>query len=156
ATNRNLAAEVRAGRFREDLFYRINVMSLELPPLRERHGDVALLTDHFLGRDWDVDEEALNAMERFAWPGNVRQLINAIERAKIMAEEHVSHQCDLRPDVRDGLGTNPAKASAIADLDDLRSIERTKVIEVLQRVHGNKMRAARTLGIERRKIYRLI
>lgn len=156
ATNRNLQAEVKAGRFREDLFYRINVMSLELPPLRRRDGDVPLLVDHFLGPDWDIDDEALKVMETYSWPGNVRQLINALERAKIMGDGHVIHVRDLPPDVREGLAPRSQMAPAISDIDELKAIERTKVVEILQRVRGNKMHAARTLGIERRKIYRLI
>ena len=81
ATNRNLAQQVAAGNFREDLYYRINVMSLELPPLRERVGDIPLLVRHFLGPGWEVEERALRLLERYDWPGNVRQLINAVERA---------------------------------------------------------------------------
>src|SRR6478752_8512196 len=77
ATNRNLANEVEASRFREDLYYRINVMSLELPPLRERQGDIPLLVAHFLGTGWEIEPAALEAMEHYHWPGNVRQLINA-------------------------------------------------------------------------------
>ncbi|MCA9269857.1 MAG: sigma-54-dependent Fis family transcriptional regulator, partial [Planctomycetales bacterium] len=88
ATNRNLAQEVQQGRFREDLYYRINVMSLELPPLRIRTGDVELLLDHFLGPDWEIEPDAEQLLLRYPWPGNVRQLINAVERAKIMAEEN--------------------------------------------------------------------
>ncbi|HJT35581.1 MAG TPA: sigma-54 dependent transcriptional regulator, partial [Pirellulales bacterium] len=89
ATNRNLAEEVRQGRFREDLYYRINVMSLELPPLRQRTGDIRLLVERFLGRDWQMEPDAMAAIDAYSWPGNVRQLINAIERAKILADENL-------------------------------------------------------------------
>src|SRR5712691_10779221 len=85
ATNRDLAAEVAAHRFREDLFYRINVMSLDLPPLRVRAGDIPLLVNHFLGSNWQIAPDALQALEAYNWPGNIRQLINVIERAKILA-----------------------------------------------------------------------
>src|SRR5688572_22545213 len=78
ATNRDLVKEVEAKRFREDLFYKINVMSLQLPSLRERKGDISLLVDHFLGPGWEIEQAALEAMEQYAWPGNVRQLINAM------------------------------------------------------------------------------
>src|SRR5678815_1145305 len=76
ATNRNMSREVTEGRFREDLYYRINVMSLELPPLRKRSGDIPLLVRQFLGAGWEIEPVALLAIEQYSWPGNVRQLIN--------------------------------------------------------------------------------
>jgi DNA-binding NtrC family response regulator len=82
ATNRNMAEEVKAGRFRENLYYRINVLSLELPPLRRRTGDIPLLIARFLGAEWQIEPAAMEALESYPWPGNIRQLINAIERAK--------------------------------------------------------------------------
>ena len=154
ATNRNLADEVKEGNFREDLFYRINVMSLELPPVRQREGDLPLLVAHFLGPGWDIEEEAMQALERYAWPGNVRQLINAIERGKIMAEDHLVRLRDLPRDVVDCVVDK--RQPMIDHLDDLASIERAKVIEILRRESGNKTRAARALGIDRRKLYRLV
>lgn len=156
ATNRRLAEEVAAGRFREDLYYRINVMSLELPPLRQRTGDIPLLVKHFLGEPWTIDEGAMRAIENYAWPGNVRQLINALERAKILADDHAIRTRDLPAEV---LGTHAAPVSRPAmmiEADDLASIERAKIIEILERERGNKTRAARVLGIDRRKLYRLI
>ncbi|MCA9143940.1 MAG: sigma-54-dependent Fis family transcriptional regulator [Planctomycetaceae bacterium] len=154
ATNRNLADEVRDGNFREDLFYRINVMSLELPPIRERQGDLPLLVSHFLGEGWDIEEEAMKTLERYDWPGNVRQLINAIERGKIMAEDNLVRLRDLPREI---MSRSVTDSSAIfSDTDDLSSIERAKVIEVLRRESGNKTRAAKTLGIDRRKLYRLV
>ena len=86
ATNRDLKSEVAASRFREDLFYRINVLSLQLPALRDRDGDIDRLIAHFLPNDWQIDESARQAMQRYSWPGNVRQLNNVIERATIMAD----------------------------------------------------------------------
>jgi len=159
ATNRNLAKEVEAKRFREDLYYRINVMSLELPPLRERAGDVALLVRHFLGSGWEIDPAALSAMERYRWPGNVRQLINAIERAKILAESETIAVGDLPREISSqGSGeAAPAEVRAASEaVDDLAAIQRSKVVEVLRREAGNKSRAARALGIDRRKLYRLL
>ena len=85
ATNRDMEKEVTAGRFRQDLYYRINVMSLDLPPLRRRRGDIPLLVQHLLGKQWTIEPEALRALEHYHWPGNVRQLSNALERAQIMA-----------------------------------------------------------------------
>lgn len=155
ATNRNLADEVRAGRFREDLFYRINVMSLELPPIRERHGDIPLLVAHFLGPSWGIEEAALQALQNYDWPGNVRQLINALDRGKIMSEDHTIHLKDLPHEVIQR-SCVPKVVADIRETDDLATIERTKVVEVLRREGGNKTRAARALGIDRRKLYRLL
>jgi DNA-binding NtrC family response regulator len=155
ATNRNLAEEVQAGRFREDLYYRINVLALDLPPLRERQGDARLLLHHFLGGDWQLEPQAEQALVTSAWPGNVRQLINAVERAKIMAEDHCIRIGDLPPDVRHRREC-VSQAHLPEMTDDLASIERGKVVEVLRRVAGNKTRAAKALGVDRRKIYRLM
>lgn len=154
ATNRDLAAEVQAGRFREDLYYRINVMSLELPPLRNRLGDIPLLVRHFVGPDWSVSPEAMAAMERYTWPGNVRQLINAIERARILAEGNEIHLGDLPAAVIHG----PDGKSALptGNEDRLDSVERAHIIEVLNRSQGNKAKAARTLGVNRRSLYRMM
>ena len=154
ATNRNLAREVEEGRFREDLYYRINVMSLELPPLRNRRGDVELLLEHFLGTKWRLDPAAHELLLAYAWPGNVRQLINAVDRAKIMSEDGVIRVSDLPPEVADRRPVGGIRA--IDTTDELAAIEREKVVEVLQREAGNKTRAAKALGIDRRKIYRLI
>lgn len=162
ATNRDMAAEVKAGRFREDLYYRINVMSLLLPPLRERNGDVTLLVRKFLGADWQIEPEALAAIERYTWPGNIRQLINAIDRAKILADGHLVRLKDLPRDVALGpqaVATATATASgSVCDPSDasLASIERAHVVEILRRERGNKARAARALGVNRRSLYRLL
>ncbi len=154
ATNRNLAQRVAAGSFREDLYYRINVLSLELPPLRERVGDIPLLVRHFLGPGWAIEERAMQALERYAWPGNVRQLINAVERARIMADDHLLRVRDFP---REAMESEVAGVwDALHSQDDLAAIERAKVVEVLRREGGNKTRAARTLGIDRRKLYRLV
>jgi len=99
ATNRNMADEVKAGRFREDLYYRINVMSLNLPTLRDRTGDIPLLARHFLGDEWKIEPEAMAALEQYRWPGNVRQLINVIERAKILADDRQVLLDDLPQDI---------------------------------------------------------
>jgi DNA-binding NtrC family response regulator len=155
ATNRNLAKEVEANRFREDLYYRINVMALELPPLRERHGDIPLLVARFLRSGWEIDPAALAAMERYRWPGNVRQLINALERAKILCEGETVHLKDLPKEVLSSASGNPETAD-LYTTDDLNAIQRSKVVEVLRREEGNKSKAARALGIDRRKLYRLL
>ena len=152
ATNRDLADEVKGRRFREDLFYRINVMSIDLPPLRDRSGDLPLLTTVFLGEEWKLENDALEALAHFRWPGNVRQLINVIERAKILADGHVITLHDLPSEITDS-------ASADAQNDDegtLAAIERAHVVEMLNQEHGNKTRTAKALGITRRSLYRLL
>lgn len=156
ATNRNLAEEVRAGRFREDLYYRINVMALELPPIRRREGDIPLLVEHFLGPGWEIETDALEAIKRYHWPGNIRQLLNAIERGKIMGEGKVVRLHDLPHEVVEQIAPRADSPVSIAEMDDLASIERTKVVEIMRRESGNKTRAARALGIDRRKLYRLV
>ncbi len=173
ATNRDLAAEVRAGRFREDLYYRINVMSLELPPLRQRTGDIPLLIERFLGPGWQLDPDARERLESFAWPGNVRQLINALDRAKIMADGQTIRLKDLPKEVshapiagqlvagqlvagHDPAGAAPVSSNQASIGDDLASLQRQKIVEVLRRVSCNKSRAAKSLGIDRRKLYRLL
>jgi len=155
ASNRNMAKEVAAGRFREDLFYRINVMSLQLPSLRDRKGDIPLLVSHFVGTEWTIDPRAMSAIEAYHWPGNVRQLINAIDRAKIMADDHVIYVEDLPPDILELRNTNGH--SMMEPLgDELAGIERAHVMEVFNRERGNKSRTARALGINRRSLYRLL
>jgi transcriptional regulator with PAS, ATPase and Fis domain len=160
ATNRRLQDEVEAGRFREDLYYRINVMSLELPPLRERPSDIPLLVKRFVGPDWMIEPEAVEVMTRFSWPGNVRQLINAIERAKVMAADATIRLVDLPPEVtQSGTTHAPGTSSGPVDgqpSDELSVIERSHIVEVLGRERGNKARAARALGVNRRSLYRLI
>jgi DNA-binding NtrC family response regulator len=158
ATNRNLAEDVAARRFREDLFFRINVLSIDLPPLRNRRDDIPLLANHFLrklGRDWTLDEAAMNALQYYAWPGNVRELHNVIERAGILADgshitltelpHQISHQSS---------GAHALKA--IEDTDNLEARERLHVQRVLEREDWNRNRTAEALGINRRSLYRLI
>ena len=155
ATNRNMAEEVRAGRFREDLYYRINVMSLQLPPLRQRTGDLPLLVERFLGRGWTIEPDALDAMERYSWPGNVRQLQNAIQRAKIMADDGLIRLTNLPSEI-----VSPAAAYAVSPMAAAREMTAqlgpAEVVEALRQQRGNKARAAKALGINRRSMYRLL
>ncbi len=154
ATNRHLERLVEYGRFREDLFYRINVMSLDLPPLREREGDIPLLVAHYLGADWEIEEQALELLQAYHWPGNVRQLINVLERAQILSNYHLIRTVDLPRQVQKG--AVPESGRVQREPDELATLERAKVLEVLRREEGNKTRAARVLGIDRRKLYRLL
>ena len=153
ATNRNLADEVAAGRFREDLYYRINVMSLELPPLRERIGDVSLLVDHILSNAWSIDNDARQALVSYAWPGNIRQLINTLDRAQILADDGVITVEDLPQEMTQRSSTPEPPA----DFDgSLGALQRARIVEVLDQEDGNKSQAARVLGIDRRKLYRMM
>jgi DNA-binding NtrC family response regulator len=156
ATNRNLAEEVRANRFREDLFYRINTMTIDLPPLRERRGDIPLFVERFLGPGWKIAADALEKLEKYDWPGNVRQLINVIERAKILADDQSIVASDLPPELNAPAGSSPSVPGDGSSSDDLQSLQKSKIVDVLERVGGNKTRAARLLGITRRSLYRLL
>jgi transcriptional regulator with PAS, ATPase and Fis domain len=149
-----MAKEVRDGRFREDLFYRINVLTIFLPPLREREGDIRLLTDYFLGPEWHIEEEVLRIFENYSWPGNVRQLQNAIERAKILAEDEWVRVQNLPPEIVKG-----ATASTVTHIGpnaDLDTINKAHIADTYRRFGGNKARTARALGIGRRTLYRLL
>jgi transcriptional regulator of acetoin/glycerol metabolism len=123
--------------------------------LRERQGDIRLLIDKLLGPGWEISQEVLEKLERYRWPGNVRQLINVIDRAKILADDQSIVASDLPPELN-APPPSPASAGDGVLADDLQSIQKSKIIEVLARVGGNKTRAARLLGITRRSLYRLL
>lgn len=154
ATNRDLAADVAAGRFREDLFYRINVLTIDLPPLRDRAKDIPLLLEHFVGPDWRIDPEAQNALLTYAWPGNIRQLKNVMDRAMILADDHIITRDDLPREIVDDAVASVSNAKEARV--DLAAIEREHILRILAEEGGNKSRAARALGIHRRKLYRLL
>ncbi|HEY8368049.1 MAG TPA: sigma-54 dependent transcriptional regulator [Thermodesulfobacteriota bacterium] len=172
ATNRDLQAEVAAGRFREDLFYRINVIPIPLPPLRERKGDVALLAYHFLkryaqGRERPLEgiaPEALELLERHTWPGNVRELQNVIERACALAEGPLVTPRDLPETLRASRQVRtPADAVPAVDrplkaakAEWIRTFEQAYLVELLKQHGGNISQAARTAGIDRKTIHRLM
>jgi len=168
ATNRDLAAEVEAGRFREDLFYRLNVVAMTLPPLRERREDIPALVNHFLSKFCDTYGKTidgllpgtLNALLAYSWPGNVRELENVIERAVVLAKGRQLTTDDL-PAVF--LGPRPAPprqngapAAPLIPGATLYDIEREAILRTLESVSGSTARAAEVLGISARKIqYRL-
>ena len=154
ATNRDMATEVDARRFREDLFYRINVLTIALPPLRERTGDVRLLVEYFVGPEWNIEPEVIPTLERYGWPGNIRQLQNAIERAKILGRDDWIRMENLPPEIVRGAQTpNAPLAGSRCDLETLNKLH---IAETYRRHHGNKARTARALGIGRRTLYRLL
>jgi DNA-binding NtrC family response regulator len=158
ATNRRLEDEIAAGRFREDLYYRLNVFTITLPPLRDRPEDIPELVDHFLSTRqlgsvrYRVEPEAREAMLRYHWPGNVRELANVLERAQILAEDHTITVDDLPENL---LASAPDPEDE-GDLLKLNDIQRRHVQAVLQEAGGNKVHAARALGISRRALYRLL
>jgi len=127
-----------------------------LPPLRERTGDVPLLVEHILGAGWRIEPDALETLRNHPWPGNVRQLINALERAKIMADGRVIRLQDLPNEIAAARGDACDSHPTGAVTDDLATIQRAHVVDVLRRERGNKARAARALGVNRRSLYRLL
>jgi DNA-binding NtrC family response regulator len=162
ATNRDLRKEVAEGRFREDLYYRVNVLSISIPPLRERIDDIPLLVRHWLGKDWVLGEGLLDLFRSYPWPGNVRQLFNALERAKILSDNRQIELVNLPNELRNHAAPRKDRSSAestevkIGDAIPLESLSMRHVTEVLKRNSGNKSKAARELGIARRSLYRIL
>lgn len=161
ATNRNLQKDVDESRFREDLFYRINVLPIEIPPLRDRRDDIPLLIDHLLSRSaparWQITDDARQALCNYHWPGNVRELSNIIERATILCENNTITLHEL-PEVigRTLYAGFSAEQSDSEKIDNLEDRERSHVAKVLFRERGSRKRTAEALGINRRSLYRLI
>jgi DNA-binding NtrC family response regulator len=165
ATNRDLEREVKEGRFREDLYYRLSVVTLRVPPLRERTEDLPLLAAHALRQARDagaraatISEEALVFLSNYDWPGNVRELENTIAHAALYARGHVITPEDLPARIRSntrGLDAAPQSQSLFKDLPSLDELERRYLIHVLQSVGGSRTRAAEVLGIDRRTLYRM-
>jgi len=163
ATNRDLESEVRAGRFRQDLYYRLNVVHIALPPLRARPEDIPPLVEHLLqrfSREYQVAPKRLSAdaLERlrvYAWPGNVRELQNAIERAFALALADTITLDDLPPAVR-GSPSPDAAALDLSDVPTLEEAERRLFAAALRKSGGNKNEAARLLGVDRQRLYRKI
>ena len=156
ATNKDLEKEAQEGNFREDLLYRINVLSIELPPLRERNGDIDLLMNHFLGEGWNISTEAKLFLKHYQWPGNIRQFHNIIERAKILADDHEIQAKDLPGSIKGTQKDSQYVEKNNFHTDKLASIQRQKIVEVMRRKQGNKTRAAEVLGLTRRSLYRLL
>jgi DNA-binding NtrC family response regulator len=139
-----------------DLKSRLELVRVDVPPLRDRVGDVWLLAKHFLGENWQMDAAALRVLESYTWPGNVAQLSHVLERAKLLASGNMIRAADLPAELAPVPTAAPSEVPSRFTFDNLSVLERTKVSEVLARERGNKSRAARALGIDRRKLYRLI
>ncbi len=157
ATLRNLPEMVEKQAFREDLFYRLNVLPWHLAPLNERQEDIALLIQHFLdrhgrrsGESKRLSPEAMVALQAYDWPGNIREMANVIERAATLCDDYTIKVGDLK------LGLTPGVATADGMSNRLGDIEREHVLRVLTANSGNKVATAKALGISRMKLYRML
>jgi two-component system response regulator HydG len=161
ATNRDLEEEIRAGNFRSDLYYRLNVIAIHLPPLRQRQDDIPILAEHFLQRIAGVRGEepkrlstaARDALLDYAWPGNVRELENALERSIILTEGPEIGVPTL-PERVTQRRAEPLVSTRTPPNPTLESVERAYIMWVLQSENGNKSRAAEVLGIDPSTLYR--
>lgn len=165
ATNRDLGTQVAAGRFREDLWYRLNVAALHIAPLRERQGDIPLLIDYFLaqfestyGKRVRLEPEGRAALAAYAWPGNARQLRHVLEKLVILAPGSVLDRAAIEAELCQWAGAPatpaPQPAAGPARLNDLSALADEHIRRVLEATGGNKSRAAAILGIERKTLYR--
>jgi DNA-binding NtrC family response regulator len=165
ATNRDLEQEVASGNFRTDLFYRLNVIPLNLPSLRERVEDIPLLVDHFLKRCCPdeyqgnlgslIDDKAMQALQRYDWPGNVRELENVIERASIIREGDRITVKDLPSFLNSGSGDDaPASSLRVGGLVTLDELERAHILGVLEATGGARKQTSEILGINASTLYR--
>lgn len=162
ATHRDLQTEVKAGRFREDLFYRLNVLPLVVPPLRERKEDIPLLIDHFIARNnarlgtsiRGLDADARKALIDYGWPGNVRELENTIERAMVLADSDLLHVQDLPERVREARDPVQMQLASgeLSIKKTTRIIEEVLIRRALQKTKGNRTRAAEVLEISHRAL----
>jgi DNA-binding NtrC family response regulator len=158
ATNRDLDAAVRQGQFRQDLFFRLNVVQIKMPPLRERKGDIPLLVNSFLEKFSDengdsrkISEDAMARLIAYDWPGNVRELENAIERAVALGSGPILHAGDLPTNLQHGAPERMHQADELLPLDEL---ERLAILRALREAGGDKLAAARLLGIGKTTLYR--
>ena len=164
ATNRDLKREIETGRFREDLYYRLNVVTLPVPSLRERIEDVPLLAQHFLELFVEKNRrhikgltpQAMDRLIRYSWPGNVRELMNAVERGVIMCRGEYVSELDFSIPLRDGLdrASDTDKMQILPADVSLEEVEKETIIRTLESTSGNKSEAARRLGITRRTLHK--
>jgi transcriptional regulator with PAS, ATPase and Fis domain len=166
ATNGNLEEMVRNGEFREDLYYRINVISVTQPPLRDRISDIPLLVEHLLAKFNEqngkqvqgFDEESLRMLQRYSWPGNVRELVNVVERAVVLSKQPIITTTDLPDTIRQEQSTAMILEAVAGDGRSLKSAmavpERQIIIDALDAHGWNRQETARALGINRTTLYK--
>ena len=165
ATNRDLEADVRDGRFRDDLFYRLNVFPIHLPPLRERPEDIPVLAEYFLhraesmvGRRFSgIDPSSLRRLQQFHWPGNIRQLQNVIEQSAVLSD---GAELEILPAALSESRTSALAAESVdglfAETPTLEEIKKRYINHLLSRTQGNMLRAAAILDVDRRSLYRMV
>lgn len=166
ATNRDLYQDVINGRFREDLFYRINVIPIYIPPLRKRRQDIPLLLEHFFNKYCQtlnckppqITEDALEALNAFSYPGNIRELMNIVERLSVTCNNQIIKLEDLPFEIQESAGTDiDQKMNILQELPEggvpLQHMERELILKTLEKTSGNKSDASRMLGITRRLLY---
>jgi DNA-binding NtrC family response regulator len=172
ATNRDLRKYVEEGKFREDLFYRLDVVEIKMPPLKERGGDIALLCNRFMKEFAEVNArpvsrfapEAAAILQAYSWPGNVRELRNTIEKMVVLARGDTLAVEDVPANIRDEARLNgvsgvsaapaPAPAADFAPTESLAEVEKRKILAALDAAGGNRSKAAIALGISRRTLHR--
>lgn len=168
ATNRDLAGMVEQGRFRKDLYFRLNIVNVKLPPLRERRQDIALLAAHFLERMrretgvfYTLSDEVLRVLGNYEWPGNVRELENVIERACALSSGPVLHLGDMPTQIQECRAQTQALREPLTDEDSadpgiltIAEMEKQAILNTLRQLHGDKLTAARLLGIGKTTLYR--
>jgi two-component system response regulator HydG len=170
ATNRDLAQMVEQGRFRKDLYFRLNVVNLKIPPLRDRRSDIPALAAHFLDRmqresgvQYTLSDESLRLLMSYDWPGNVRELENCIERACALSSGPVLHMADLPTQLQDYHRQSQTSAIAVAEaqpqqdgpgIQTIADMERQAILTTIDKLHGDKLLAAKLLGIGKTTLYR--
>ncbi|HYA98232.1 MAG TPA: helix-turn-helix domain-containing protein, partial [Methylomirabilota bacterium] len=164
ATNRDLEAAYRAGTFRKDLYFRLNVVTVHLPALRERRSDVPILVHHFLdryapGENVQVTSAAMKSLLQYDWPGNVRELENCIARAVTLGDRRIVDLADLPPGIRSDqvsstAAADPGQGDSSLSTVALAEMERMTILRVFEQARGDKALAGRLLGISRATLYR--
>jgi two-component system response regulator HydG len=163
ATNKDLLQEIDAGRFREDLYYRLNVVTLNMPPLRDRREDIPLLAQHFLKMFAEKNRkeikgftpQAMDRLLKYDWPGNVRELMNAVERGVVLSRSDYLDEEELSPILRDAPSSReiPPKDATLTDMP-LDEVEKATILKTLELTGGNKSEAARRLGVTRKTLHK--
>jgi two-component system response regulator HydG len=158
ATNRDLESAIRTGTFRQDLYFRLNVVQVKLPPLRERKSDIPLLVSFFLEKFSDpqrpirtISEDAMRRLMTYDWPGNVRELENAVERAVALGSGPMLHIGDLPSNLQQGSSDKLLESNELTTLEEM---ERRFILRALRETNGDKLAAARLLGIGKTTLYR--